>query len=155
MSHRYPFKITVLLFVIQLMSLPSFAHENKYQALVLVTANDSKIEKLQPRLLRKLFLDIPVTSNNQLLVPLINNSDDMLYEIFLQKVIYMSERHYERMLISKTFRTGRPRPARFSDNAELVKALKSIPGSFSVMWHQTAEKEKAIRIVQTLWEDRH
>jgi hypothetical protein len=155
MRHCCSLNALVLLVVIQLVSLPTFAHEGQYQALVLVTASDSEIEKLQPRMFRKLFLNVPVTSVDQPLIPLINTSDDLLYEIFLQKVVYMSERHYERMLISKTFRTGRPRPARFSDNAELVTALNSISGAVSVMWRKIAEKEKAIRIVQTLWEDRH
>jgi hypothetical protein len=155
MRHRGSLNVLMLLVVIQLIPLPVFAHEGQNQALVLVAASDSQIEKLQPRLFRKLFLDVPVTSNNQPLIPLINTSDDLLYEIFLQKVVYMSERHYERMLISRTFRTGRPRPARFSDNSELVKALNSTPGSVSVMWRKIAEEEKAVRIVQTLWEDRH
>ena len=155
MKHRYFINGVVLLIIIKMISVSVFAHKNRYQALVLVTANDSQIETLQPDLFRKLFLAVPVVLNNQKLIPLINTSDDLLYEVFLQKVVYMSERYYERMLISKTFRTGRLRPARYSNNTKLVKALKSIPGSISFMWSTTAEKEKYIRIVQVIWEERH
>jgi len=155
MSRPYSINAVILLIIIKLISLPVSAHEDRHQTLVLVTASDSLVKKLRPGLFRKLFLAVPVASNNQALTPLINISDDLLYEVFLQKVVYMSKRHYERMLVSKTFRTGRPRPARFSDNIELVKALNSISGSVSVMWQKDAENEKFIRIVQTLWEERH
>jgi len=155
MSRLYSIHIVILLLIIKLITTSVFAGEERHQTLVLVVANDSLIKKLRPGLFRKLFLAVPVASNDQALVPLINTSDDFLYEVFLQKVVYMSKRHYERMLISKTFRTGRPRPARFSDNTELVKALNSTPGSVSVMWKRTARQEKSIRIVQVLWEERH
>ena len=144
-----------LLISLNLLTTVAIAHENRSQTLVLVTASNSPVNKLPPGQFRKLFLDVPVKSNGQLLVPLINMSDDLLYEIFLQKVVYMSKRHYERMLISKTFRTGRPRPARFDNNEELVKALKTIPGAVSIMWEKTARKNREIKIVQVIWEERH
>ncbi len=153
--NRRSFVNILILLLIQLIPVPASAYENRHQVLVLVTSANSQIDKLQPRLFRKLFLVVPVTVNNQPLVPLINDSDELLYAVFLQKVVYMSERHYKHMLISKTFRTGRPRPARFSDNSKLVKALNSIPGSVSVMWRKTAEQENSVRILQVLWESRH
>ncbi len=115
MSYRRPFNLSLLLVITLLMPVQAFALESHNQALVLVlvTARSNQIEKLQPRQFRKLFLDVPVFSNNEQLIPLINTSDKLLYEIFLQKVVYMSVRNYERMLISNTFRTGRPRPEMF------------------------------------------
>ncbi|VAW65136.1 hypothetical protein MNBD_GAMMA11-2130 [hydrothermal vent metagenome] len=148
--------VPVLLLVLTgLVSVPVQAREGRNMALVLITASDYPLEKLSASEVRRLFINEPVVLKQQKITPLINTSDELQYEIFLQKVVYMSERYYERMLISKTFRRGRARPERFSDNNELVNALVSISGSVSVMWRETAEKEKRIRIVQTLWKKQH
>ncbi|MCL5669464.1 MAG: hypothetical protein M1392_05745 [Gammaproteobacteria bacterium] len=40
------------------------------------------------------------------LVPLLNTGDPMLYEVFLQKVIFLSARNYERQVLSRVFRMG-------------------------------------------------
>jgi len=150
-----PFLKQLILLIIILISSPVSAHKNNHQKLVLVTANHNQINTLQNSQVRKLFLNIPIINNNKQLIPLINNSDELLYEIFLQKIAYMSERNYERLLIAKTFRTGRPRPERYSDNNKLIKALKNTSNSVSIMWEDIAKKQTEIRIVQTLWEDRH
>ncbi|VAW60680.1 hypothetical protein MNBD_GAMMA09-1403 [hydrothermal vent metagenome] len=155
MTCRSPLSFFVLLLIINFAATPALAHESRYPALVLVTAGAQPVKRLSPTQFRKLFLNLPVVSGKQQLVPLIYTSDRFLYEIFLQKVIYMSERNYERMLVSKTFRTGRPRPGKFSSREKLVKALLSTPGSISFMWRDTAEKEKQLRIIQTLWEEKH
>jgi len=143
------------LLMLLLMSLQVSAQDDKQRTLALVTASDIQFERLTPNAVRKLFLGIPVSSYDQPLTVLLNNNSDLLNEIFLQKVVYMSERHYERMLVSQTFRTGRPRPAKFSDHGKLVEALKSTPGSVSLMWQKDADKDEAIHVLQILWQGRH
>ncbi len=155
MTYHSPLRAFLLLLIIYFTAMPAFAHENRYQALVLVTANTTLMDKLSPTQFRKLFLNLPIISTGQALRPLLNTSDSFLYEIFLQKVVYMSERNYARMLISRTFRNGHPRPEKFSAQAKLVKALISTPASVSFMWRNAAEKEQQLRIVQKLWEEQH
>ncbi len=121
--------------------------------LVLVSATDLG-SKLTPNQLRRVFLGIPVTVNGEIIKALRNTSDPLLNEIFLQKVVYMSERRYKRQLISQTFRTGQTRPPYFEVEDNLVEALKSVSGSVSVMWARDAEKNSDLHIIQVLWKGR-
>jgi len=154
MIFRFYCKSVILFIIINLMMAPAIAHNKSHPTLVLVSSTHSSIEKLKPSLVRKIFLNFHTSFNNQHLTPLINNSNELLYEIFLQKVVYMSERNYDRYLIAKTFRTGMPRPEKFSNTKNLIAALQAASGSVSVMWKKNADDEKSIRIIQTLWEER-
>ncbi|VAW60014.1 hypothetical protein MNBD_GAMMA08-2971 [hydrothermal vent metagenome] len=154
MSFRQRYKSAILLIIINLMIAPVYAHNSSHPTLVLVSSTHSSIEQLKPSLVRKIFLNFHTSFNNQHLTPLINSSNELLYEIFLQKVVYMSERNYDRYLIAKTFRSGIPRPEKFSNTKKLITALQSISGSVSVMWKKNAIDEKNIRIIQVLWEER-
>lgn len=154
MSFRQRYKLAILFIIINLMIAPVYAHNSSHPTLVLVSSTHSSIEQLKPSLVRKIFLNFHTSFNNQHLIPLINSSNELLYEIFLQKVVYMSERNYDRYLIAKTFRSGIPRPEKFSSTKTLISALQSISGSVSVMWKKNAIDEKNIRIIQVLWEER-
>jgi len=133
-------------------SLP--ADEPHEVTLVLVSAADLGDSQLTPNQLRRVFLGIPVLIDGVNIRALRNTSDPLLNEIFLQKVVYMSEHRYKRQLVSQTFRTGQMRPPDFKVQDDLVQALKSIPGSVSVMWERDAKKDPALHIVQTLWKGR-
>lgn len=155
MSYRKTPLLFIIFIISQLMTIPLYAHNKKTKTLVLVSSIDNPVKPLKPAVFRKLFLNEPVIINNKKIRPILNTSDKLLYEIFLQKVVYMSQRHYERTLISKAFRTGRPRSPRFSNIKELLNELKSTPGSVSFMWLNSIEKEKNIYVIQTLWVERH
>jgi len=117
--------------------------------LVLVTNSDLAIKRFPPNELRKLFLGFPIIVDGTTLIPLRNYSDDLLKETFLQKVMYMSERHYDRQLLSLAFRTGRSRPPIYTDHNSLIQALKHEPASISVIWFKDVNEDNALRIIQT------
>lgn len=137
-----------------LIGTPLSADESDQATLVLVSVADLGDGQLTPNQLRRVFLGIPVSVNGENIRALRNTSDPLLNEIFLQKVVYMSERRYKRQLVSQMFRTGRTRPPIFKLRDNLVQALKSVPGSVSVMWKKEAQKHSALHIVQVLGKGR-
>lgn len=102
--------------------------------------------------LRRLFLGLPVVKDGHTLEPLRNNTDPVLYEVFLQKIVFLSAHNYEHQLLSQVFRLGGQRPAFYSDMNELVSALKTRPGAVTYMWADTAQTLPGIRIVEDLWQ---
>jgi len=134
-----------------LVAASSVADEPREVTLVLVSAGDLGGSQLTPNQLRRVFLGIPLSVGGQHIRALRNTSDPLLNEIFLQKVVYMSERRYQRQLVSLTFRTGRVRPPRFDRRDALVRALKSTPGSVSVMWERDARAVPDLHVIQVLW----
>jgi hypothetical protein len=65
----------------------------------------------------------------------------------------MSERSYERRLLSLTLKSGRPRPEEFTDQDELVRALRKYPYSISYMWRSDAERSIGIKVIKLLWQE--
>jgi len=120
---------------------------------VLVAGENSPIENLSPLELRKAYFGIVIRHDNQIIRPLRNSSDARLSQIFLQSVVAMSERSYERRLFSLTLKSGRPRPEEFTDQNNLVSALREYPYSISYMWRSDAEQSPGIKIIDRIWQE--
>ncbi|VAW76697.1 hypothetical protein MNBD_GAMMA15-183 [hydrothermal vent metagenome] len=133
---------------------PLPADEPAEVALVLVSGSDLGGSHLTPNQLRRVFLGIPVKVGGQNIRALRYTGDSQLNEIFLQKVVYMTERRYERQLVSQTFRTGQMRPPNFDKRGALVQALKSVPYNVSVLWKHDAEKDPDLYVIQEIWKGR-
>ena len=103
-------------------------------AVVLVTGNDSPIQNISSLDIRKAYLGISVTIDGNTIRALRRRDDDRLNQIFLQSVIAMSERSYERRLLSLMLKFGTPRPAEVDDSDELLESLVEIPSSIAYMW---------------------
>jgi len=123
------------------------------EQVVLVAGENSPIENLSPLELRKAYFGIVVRYDNQIIRPFRNLSDSQLNRIFLQSVVAMSERSYERRLISLTLKSGRPRPEDFTDQDVLVRALRDHPHSISYMWRRDAERSIGIKVIKLLWQE--
>lgn len=123
------------------------------QQVVLVAGEDSPIENLSLLELRKAYFGIVVRHDNQIIRPFRNSSDPQLRQIFLQSVVAMSERSYERRLFSLTLKSGRPRPEVFTDQDVLVRALRKNPYSISYMWRSDAEQSTGIKVIKLLWHE--
>ena len=122
------------------------------EQVVLVVGENSPIENLSSLECRKAYFGIVVRYDNQIIRPFRNSSDSQLSQIFLQSVVAMSERSYERRLFSLTLRTGRPRPEEFTDQDVLVLALRDHPHSISYMWRSDVERSIGIKIIKVLWQ---
>ena len=122
-------------------------------AVVLVTYKDSPIQSISSLDIRKAYLGISVTIDGNTIRALRRRDDERLNQIFLQSVIAMSERSYERRLVSLMLKFGTPRPAVVDDSDELLESLVTIPSSIAYMWKNEAELDPRVRIIGVLWQE--
>ena len=137
--------LTALTFVAQ-MSLADVA-------VVLVTSRDSPIQSISSLDIRKVYLGISVTTDGNTIRALRRRDDERLNQIFLQSVIAMSERSYERRLVSLMLKFGTPRPVEVDSSDELLESLVTIPSSIAYMWKSDAEADSRVRIIGVLWQE--
>lgn len=146
-------RLFIILGLSVVVTVPASAADDRGR-LVLVTAAGSQLAPLSNAQLQRLFLGLPVSAQGRAVHALRNRSERLLYEVFLQKVIYMSARTYERQLASRVLLGGGHRPAEFTDQASLIQALSQRPLSVTYMWEQTAAAQPQLEIVQYLWKGR-
>lgn len=122
------------------------------ERLVLVTDAAAAIPALSSTEVRKLFLGKPLVKDGVRLRALRNETDALLREVFLQKVMFLSAHDYERQLLSNVFREGGERPAAYEDAAPLLDALQSKSGAVTYMWEDAARAAPNVKIVGELWQ---
>ena len=120
-------------------------------SLVLVAAKNATIATISPEDVRRLYLGIPVMSGGQTIKPLINDTDKLLREVFMQQILFMSTDAYQRQTISRTYQTGEPPVPVYADTNSLFKALEANPKAVTYMLEQTAIASPEIKIIAKLW----
>lgn len=135
--------------LLTLASHSAFAAE---RSLVLVYSEQATVPALTEQEVRKLFLGEALFKDAQRVEALRNRSDPLLYEVFLQKIVFMSARNYERQLLSRVFRLGGQRPSAYEDLDELIAALKSNPAAVTFMWKEDAKTTPGIKVGTQLWQ---
>jgi len=123
------------------------------RSLLLVCSDNANLESLSHADVRKLFLGVPLIVDQVRLKPILNASDPLATDVFLQKVIFMSRRQYERQLLSRVFRLGDQRPPEYEDIDLLAKALLDTPDSLSYMWSEQLEHLTGLKSLGILWSD--
>ena len=118
--------------------------------MVLVASGGVDLDPLSRTELRRLFLGVPVEQGSRPLVAVTNRSDELLYEVFLQKVVFMSARTYERQLVSRVLHQGGRRLAEIDSSEEVGRTLRERPGAVTYMWKTDAEADPQVQIIQTL-----
>jgi hypothetical protein len=119
--------------------------------LVLVVAEDSPIAEVDALAMRKAYFGVSVNFGNGRIRPYLLAGDAQLNRIFMQSVIAMSERSYERRLLALTLKYGAPRPETVGSPEELIAALMANPMAIGYLWREDADRASGIRIVRTLW----
>lgn len=122
-------------------------------AVVLVTGSDSQINEMSTLDIRKAYMGISVTINRLSVRAVRHNDDDRLNKIFLQSVVAMSRRSYERRLLSLFLKFGTPRPVEVSNHDELTELLEKDPRSITYMWKSDADADPGVRIIRVLWQE--
>jgi hypothetical protein len=125
------------------------AGTSNHEQVVLVTILN-ELPKLTRTELRAAFLGIPVNKNGVNLYPIINQSDTHTFSAFLQQLMAMSERNYQRQLEMRLFQEGR-QLSRHTILEDLFNELHSRPGSITFMPREQASRFKDLNIVQILW----
>ena len=119
--------------------------------MVLVVATGAGHLELNRSEIRQLFFAGAIIKDGTRLEAVINDSTPLLYEVFLQKIVFMSARAYERKLISRVFRRGGRRVVLASSLESLEKDLVANPGWVSFMWEEHARTLPGITVIGQLW----
>lgn len=101
----------------------------------MVTAKATGIRSLTTSEIRRLLMGLPVSKNGKKLEAVINQSDPLLYQVFLQKVVFMSAQVYEHHLLENVVQLGGQRPKIHNQQEALVADLHRHPGKVSYIWN--------------------
>lgn len=143
-------RLHVFVIVIACILSPSTWAEDKPLRLVIVTSVHSHIKVLSSPVLRKIYLGSAATVGSQSIQPLINKSNRLLAEMFLQKVLFMSQNTYERHLRHTQFPVGTVLPVTYRSEAKLIEYLNLHPNSITCLTEQAAAKRPSLRVVMRL-----
>ena len=121
--------------------------------LVLIVSAHSDVTALGSASMRKLFLGLTVSRDGRRLHPLLNETDAVIKQVFLQNVVSMSDAGYDRRLLRLAIQEGRPPPTAFKDKASLLTAVAEDADAVSYAWRGDVDKDPRIRIVRSLWSD--
>ena len=142
--------ICALLLITSLFGGINLAISDDTRRLVLVTGPHSDIRGLTAGETRRLFLGLPVSQGGHRLAAVINRSDPFLYQVFLQKIVYMSSAAYERHLLSNVVQLGGQRPPSFDDARSLITVLDENPDTVAVLWEDQARASR-LTILGEIW----
>jgi len=142
-------RLRLLLLVGMLLS-PGLHAQTVEPSLVLVANARSAIQKLSPDEARKLYLGVPLIVDTQRVHPLRNNTDPMVQEMFMQKVMFMSTPAYERQVLSRVYRLGGTRPLVYAELRELLKALEKDLAAVTYLPRELATARPGLKIVGEL-----
>jgi hypothetical protein len=123
------------------------------EKLVLIVSADSKVEQLDSLEVRKLFLGMTVEHNGSRLRALLNESDPMIKEVFLQNVVAMTDTTYDRRLLQLALQRGALLPSVYTNNSQLLAAVAGDSAAVSFAWYREVAQDKKIKILRVLWHD--
>ncbi|MBV1908842.1 MAG: hypothetical protein KUG78_05935 [Kangiellaceae bacterium] len=132
--------------------LQAYAYSTKQKELVLVSSKVANIKPISRLQIKKIFLGYPVEIEGESIYAVRNTSDDKIYEIFLQKLIHLSSKNYERRLLSQTFRTGKSKVLSKDSKNDLVEQLLNNKNEVSYMWRKEALENPSLKVLQVLWQ---
>ena len=151
MEHDLPVRRVQHIVALLLILCSTAASAGESRTLVLVCRTDSPVSALSAADVRKAYMGAPLTVNGQHVQPVRNQTEALLDEVFLQKVVFLSGPSYERQVLSRVFRLGGQKPETYERIPELLLALRRSPGAVTYMWADTATRYPDIRVVATLW----
>ncbi|MFQ5469425.1 MAG: hypothetical protein ACE5EH_03865 [Gammaproteobacteria bacterium] len=146
-KHPLSSLISLMVFI----ATPSFCVAD-IQRLVLVSNINHEAISLTPKQIRKLFLGKTNMPGGVKIRPIVNHSDPLIYEVFLQKVVYMSSIAYERQLSSRVFRHGGQRIPIYSNKRQIKRELLENLNTVSFMWASDIKKDNNYAIIAELWQ---
>jgi hypothetical protein len=131
---------------------PAPAPARADHVLVLIANADSPIDTVSSMELRKLYLGFPVEDDGGRPIRAITNkSSARSWEIFLQDVMGMSARSYERRLLTLTLQSGRNRPAVYNGLDELLERVESDEQAIAFVWVEDISNRENIKVLRVLW----
>lgn len=154
MERRLSVSADVSKFLLGLVLMLFLTESRADDVVVLVTGSDSPLSDISSLDIRKAYLGIAVSVGDNTLRPLRRAEDERLNLIFLQSVIAMSRKSYERRLLSMMLKFGTPRPVEVDSHEELVERLTRNRYGIAYMWKADADADARIKIIRVLWQER-
>jgi hypothetical protein len=104
-------------------------------------------------LVRRLFLGLTVTQHGNRLLPVLNEADPKIKELFLQNIVSMSDSTYDRYVLRLTLLQGRTQPPVYKSSAELVNAVAADPTVVGYVWARDVAHDPRVKILRVVWHD--
>jgi hypothetical protein len=140
--------IIAILFAACVLLATSLAHAEDQRIAIVVNA-ESGITAISAKEARRAYLGASIVLNGIEIRPLLNQSDKLAGEVFLQRILFMSAEAYERQLISRSFQGG-SRPKAYENLLDLLAALHKDNAAITFMLYETALNTSGIRIIGKL-----
>lgn len=121
--------------------------------LVLVAANNTEIKEMSPDEVRRLYIGVPIEVDGHHIDPLVNATNNLVQEIFMQQVLFMSTEVYMRRNVDFSYRKGEVPPQIYSNLPSLIAALKANRYAVTYMLRSTAVTIPELKIIAELWRD--
>jgi hypothetical protein len=121
--------------------------------LVLIVSAKSPVTALNSPEIQKLFLGLTVMTNDDVLRPLRNESEEIIRQIFFQSIVSMSESAYERRVLALTLQQGRTAPPLYRNTKMLLDAVAADPAAVSYAWAADVAKDPRIKTLRVLWHE--
>lgn len=121
------------------------------RTMVLVTNEACPLTEMSTLSMRKAYLGIAVTIGGYPIRAYRLNNDPLLSNAFYQYVVAMSEKTYERRLLSMLLKFGTPRPIEFEQVENLTGALQKSNCAIGYMWLTGAAEQTDIKVLKLLW----
>jgi hypothetical protein len=119
------------------------------QRIAIVASEESGIKAISAKDVRRAYLGATIVLDGVEIKPLLNQTDKLAGEVFLQKILFMSSEAYERQLLARAFRGGGS-PRAYQNIADLLAALQNDKTAITFMLYETAIKTSGIRIIANL-----
>jgi hypothetical protein len=145
-------KVLFLFVVIGLLETPTPLRAE--ESLVLIAYKDSPLQSLGSLDIRKLYLGFVVRDEqNQPIRAVTNGSDAYLWKVFLQGVMGMSDKSYERRLLTLTLQSGRVRPHVVTNLEQLLVTIETDPNAVAFVWQRDLEGHDDLKVLRVLWQE--
>ena len=141
----------LILVIVSTLAMQSVWAEDR--AVVLVAAVDSPLQSLSMLTIRKVYLGIPVVQGGEYIRAVRRRDDARLNEIFMQVVVAMSDRSYERRLLSLTLKFAAPRPIEVDSLDALTDIITADAARIGYMWEHEAKADARLKILRVLWQE--
>jgi len=122
------------------------------RSVMLITADSCPIDTLSMLEVRKAYFGLAASYEEHSIRAFRLRGDNELNRIFLQTVVAMSERSYERRLRSMLLKFGTPRPREFDDIDQLLPVLGRTDCGIAYLWSADAEAANGIKVLRLLWQ---
>ena len=141
---------TTLLLLTVTSLLPEIAVAER--SVVLVTGESCPMSEISMLDVRKAYLGVAVSVDGGIIRPFRLGGDEMLNQVFYQSIVAMSEKSYDRRVLSLALKYGTPRPPVFDDIESAVAALRRAKCSIIYLWKKDADDLAGVKTIKLLWQ---